>query len=62
MYAMLRSMFRYLCVPIAIAGALLSTPAFADDFDDAEKAYARKNFANAMALYRKAATQGDVIA
>ena len=45
-----------------IACWLAGTSAIAGDLDDAAKAYSRKDFANAAALYRKAATRGDATA
>jgi uncharacterized protein len=47
---------------IALAFAFANFSALAGDLEDAEKAYARKDFAQAIALYRKAATQGDAAA
>lgn len=45
-----------------IAVAFVFPLATAGDLDNAEKAYARKNFLQAAALFRKAAAQGDAAA
>ena len=53
--------FRQLFIPFAIMYAIAGTLAAAD-IKEAEKAYARKDFAHALTLFRKAATAGDAAA
>ena len=53
---------RYLRVGAVVTGACLCFSVSAGDIEDADKAYARKDYSRAITLYRKAAAQGDAIA
>ena len=59
---MYRPKFRHLLIAFAIACALGGTLAAAADIKEAEKAYARKDFPQALTLFRKAAAEGDAAA
>ena len=57
-----RTMIQLIVRPLLLITAIASFPANAGDLEDAEKAYARKDFTQALTLLRKAAARGDAAA
>ena len=52
----------YLRIVAVVAGACICFSVSAGDIEDADRAYARKDYVQAISLYRKAAAEGDAIA
>ena len=52
----------YLRLVAVVAGACICFSVSAGNIEDADKAYARKDYVQAISLYRKAAAEGDAIA